>query len=145
MRSPSTFRQLPILLLLPVLPAALTGWLHPRRPDWHTALHPPQAESVGWAHAVFEHLLWVDARPAAAFAAGHVPGAINLNDSNWDEQLPALIAAWEPGKLILVYCDSSACGTSREVVARLTRDYGFDRIFYLDGGWEAWLASDRTP
>ena len=83
-----------------------------------------------------EPIVWVDARENDLFDAGHVPGALNLNQSNWDQALPNLFAAYAPGKSIIVYC-SPDCIASEEIAAKI-RELGLEQVFVLEGGFDAW-------
>ena len=102
-------RRILLLLLLPLVPALLTGWLHPRRPDWFAALHPVPQIALA---ALPDGALWVDAREPAVFAAGHVPGALPLSETAWEQNLPAFIDAWSPDRPVIVYCGGETCGAS---------------------------------
>lgn len=82
------------------------------------------------------HIVWVDARPDDMFRSAHIPGALNLNRSNWDQALPQLFAAYQPGNSIVVYC-SPDCTESEEIAAKI-RDLGFDQPLVLEGGFESW-------
>ncbi len=100
----------------------------------------PAADETTLA-AVRDHrgpLLWLDARPAADFARGHIPEALPLNPDDWDQQIVAIIAVWQPGTRVIVYCDDRACGSSRAVADKLRREYQFDDVVILHGGWTAW-------
>lgn len=83
-------------------------------------------------------LLWIDARPAADFVRDHIPEALPLNADDWDNQIVAVIARWQPGTRVVVYCDDRACGSSRHVAEKLRRDYQFDDVLILHGGWSSW-------
>jgi rhodanese-related sulfurtransferase len=112
---------------------------------------PATAPADAAAHAVsvaavrqdprFRNALWVDARPAAAFATGHIPSALRLTEAEWEQLLPALLDRWTPDGVIVVYCDSSSCQTSNQIAARLRRELGTASVFALSGGWEAWSAT----
>ncbi len=100
----------------------------------------PAADEITLAAARDHHgpLLWLDARPAADFAHDRLPEALPLNLDNWDTQIVEVIARWQPGTRVIVYCDDRACGSSRHVAERLRRDYQFDDVVILHGGWTAW-------
>ncbi len=87
-------------------------------------------------------LLWVDARHGAAYAAEHIPQALPLDLDNWDNQIVEVIARWQPGMRVIVYCDDSACGSSRQVAQRLRRDFQFDDVWLLHGGWSTWQKAE---
>lgn len=82
-------------------------------------------------------VLWVDARQRREFDQAHVPGALLLNEDEWDALLPAVLQQWTPDRQVVVYCDGGACQASREVAARL-RDAGLSPVSVLRGGWPEW-------
>lgn len=132
------------LLLVALVPALLTAAFHPRRPEWGRA--GDRVTEVSWRQVAVrkEPVLWVDARPEVAFARGHVPGALSVPEELWEERLPAVVRAWQPGMRIVVYCDDRACDTSQSVARRLRRDLGVAEVFVLQGGWRAWNEAQST-
>jgi rhodanese-related sulfurtransferase len=82
--------------------------------------------------------LYVDARPRQRYEAGHIPGAILLNEEQWDSLFPLFSDAFDPDKTIVVYCDGGGCEASHEVAGRLRKALGIETIFVLKGGWPAW-------
>jgi len=88
-------------------------------------------------------VLWLDARPTAAFTRGHIPGALPLNEDAWETQLIEVLIAWNPGDTIVVYCSTAGCNTSSEVALRLVAETDFEPVLILDGGWEAYEAPGR--
>ncbi len=82
--------------------------------------------------------VWVDARSAAEYEAGHIPGAVLLEEAEWETGLLRLLETWTPGRVIVVYCGSEDCGTSRRVADALDAALGGAEIYTLQGGWEAW-------
>ena len=132
-------RQLLILCLLPVLPALVGGLAHPKRPS----LQPEtlregevlSATAMQWG----DEALWVDARSLEDFGKGHVPNAVLLNEDDWDMLLEEFLNVWEPGRAIIVYCDSRECHASDNVARLLREEVGLERVYVLKGGWEAWL------
>ena len=59
--------------------------------------------SVAQAQAWGEKVLWVDARPDDQFVAGHVPGAMQLNEDRWEELMHQVLGAWSPERKVVVY------------------------------------------
>ena len=100
----------------------------------------PDEIGLAEARAFHGELLWLDARSDADFARAHFPGALPLNEGRWDEQIEAVVQRWQPGTRVVVYCRSSGCGASRRVAELLRRQYQFDDVWVLRGGWEAWGA-----
>ena len=81
-------------------------------------------------------VVWVDARSPQEYSAGHATNAIALNEENWDQHLGDLFAAWQPGWLIVVYCNQG-CAASEKVAARL-REMNLEPAYFLQGGYAAW-------
>jgi rhodanese-related sulfurtransferase len=92
------------------------------------------AQAQGWG----EKVLWVDARPDEQFVAGHVPGAMQLNEDRWEELMHQVLGAWSPEKKVVVYCSRLTCHASHEVAERLRKEAGLTNVYVLDGGWEEW-------
>ncbi|MFA5264877.1 MAG: rhodanese-like domain-containing protein [Opitutaceae bacterium] len=88
-------------------------------------------------------ILWVDARAEREFQAGHVPDAVRLNLEAWDGLLPEFLAAWQPGKVVVVYCNTDKCQTSQEVAVRIRRELQIDHVVVLKNGWAAWREAQR--
>lgn len=141
-RRRSAVREAALLWGLALVPACLAAWLHPR-----SAFHATAATGVtqvdpaavrGWTATV----VWVDARSADAFAAAHIPGAVNLTERTWEQQLGEVVGRWTPAARIVVYCDGAACQASTTVAQRLKRELQLDQVYVLTGGWPAWQAAN---
>lgn len=81
-----------------------------------------------------EGLMVVDARTPEAYAAGHVPGAINLPHRRMDA---ASTSALPTNKLMVVYCDGIGCNASTKGALRLTA-LGFQAKEMM-GGLDWWI------
>lgn len=75
----------------------------------------------------------VDARTAEAYAAGHLPGAVNLPHRHMDAASTAFLPK---DKLMVVYCDGIGCNASTKGALRLSQ-LGF-RAKELLGGLDWW-------
>jgi len=75
----------------------------------------------------------VDVRYPPDFAAGHVPGAVNLPRNKWSR--PAGI---DPNATLYVYCYDQTCHMAAEAALALTRQ-GF-KVVEVEGGWDRWQA-----
>ena len=142
MRS-SLVRQVLILAALALAPGVGGAVYFRHKISWRSAILPSELATVDQARAWGGNVIWVDARPDDEFASDHVPGAISLNEDRWNELLPEFLAAWSPGKKIVVYCSSLSCNASREVARRLRKEAQLPDVFVLEGGWEAWLKKKR--
>lgn len=107
-----------------------------------------------------ESFVILDARGADAYAAGHVPGAINApwqpfasvgagapGDPDWGTLLPAAEIGAVLGKLgvdtsktIVVYTDPTGWGEDGRVMWTLL-SVGITDVKMMDGGYPAWVAA----
>lgn len=83
-------------------------------------------------------LIVLDVRSPEEFAAGHVPGAINIPYTH----LPARISSMPSptDKDVVVYCE---IGVRAEKAAASLRDNGFTRLMHLDGDMKQWREGKR--
>ena len=136
-------RQLIFLLIVAFLPAIGQALYFRNSAAWD---HPPLdsalvnlAQAQSWG----ESALWIDARSSEEFARGHVPGALPLNEDNWADQLPPVLAAWSPSRRLVVYCSRKTCNASHDVAERLRHEAGLTKVYVLEGGWEEWEKQPR--
>jgi rhodanese-related sulfurtransferase len=136
-------RDAAILAALALLAAVASGWLHLRRGgEWLRERPAVEELTVAEIARMKSPVLWVDARPQAEFRQQHVPGAVLLNQDNWEERLPEFMAAWQPGMRVVVYCRSEKCRASHDVAQRLRRELQIENVFALRDGWAGW---QRAP
>ena len=131
-------RQLAILLALALIPAVVSGAIQLK---WKKPEPLGESEvSLETAQMWGDKVLWVDARARAKYEREHIPGAILLNEDEWVRLVGPFLDAWEPGKTIVVYCDSGSCDASLSVAGRIKTELQVDSpIWVLHGGWDAWL------
>ena len=103
------------------------------------------ADRIRAAEAIAAHgqpgVTFVDARAAAACAAGRVPGALCLPADEAAAILSRESVALGPDDLVIAYCEGLTCERS-EALARLLRELlGCRKVQVLEGGWPAWLAA----
>ncbi|HEY5552845.1 MAG TPA: rhodanese-like domain-containing protein [Opitutaceae bacterium] len=91
--------------------------------------------TIAEAQALGASTLWIDARSSSDYEAGHVEGALLLNEDAWVELLIPVIERWQPGTPVVVYCDSHGCQASRQVAGRLRTEAGIDTAKVLRGEW----------
>ena len=140
---PSLVRQILLLLGLAFLPAIGQALYFRNVASWHQPPVDSGLVSIAQAKSWGDTVLWVDARPEQDFARGHVPGAMLLNEDEWDAQLRTFLTAWSPERRVVVYCSAKSCNTSHAVAERLRNEVGLTNIYVLEGGWEEW--QKRTP
>ena len=80
-----------------------------------------------------DNALVVDLRPSGDFEKGHIPGAKNVQMSQFDPENKHLTAA----RALPVVLVCKAGQTSGDAAKRL-RKAGFEHVYVLDGGIGAW-------
>ncbi len=78
-------------------------------------------------------LVVLDVRTPAEFAAGHLPGAINMDALSTDFE--SRLGALDRARSYLVYCRSG--NRSRRAIATMTR-MGFSSLFHMPDGMQGW-------
>lgn len=131
-------RQILLLVGLAFLPAIGQALYFRNDPAWQARPSDQQPVTVAVATGWGANALWLDARPNEEFERGHVPGAMLLNEDNWNALLPAVLGAWSPDRKIVVYCSRVTCNASHAVAERLRHDAGLKNVYVLEGGWEEW-------
>ena len=126
-----------VLVCVACVLAALTAAIHPRAPRLR-ATHPAIT-----LDSVPANVLWIDARPAAKFADGCIPGAVNVSEDAWIDGVERLLTVGLDQRQLVVYCDTHTCPAATEIAARLERELGIAEIRILDGGWHTWSAARR--
>ena len=137
-----SLRETLVLGVLALVPAAVAVMLHPALADRARAGLETDEVRLTDVRDWGADVIWLDAREPDEFAQDHIPGAVAFDPVDFDRNLGAMLEVWEPGRRLVVYCGSESCSTSREIAARL-RDAGFENVFYLRGGWDAWLEARR--
>ena len=100
---------------------------------------PPQAVSPEQLMAQIEAgtaPVLVDVRTPGEFAAGHVPGAVNMPLNELGRYRAELEAMKSEG--FLLYCES---GVRAGRAATALRGVGFDKLLTLDGHMRRWRGS----
>jgi rhodanese-related sulfurtransferase len=129
-------RQLAAVLGLALLPALVSGALQLK---WN-AEPPPGAGEVTLAmvRPWGDKVLWVDARSRAKYDHEHIPGAVLLNEDDWNKLLPRFLDAWDPDVPVVVYCDGGSCEASHHIAERMRTELKIEKVHVLKGGWSAW-------
>lgn len=129
----SCARKVLLILVLPILPAALAAFFHPERLNNQVLV----AGEVSFQEIAFpENILWVDARSLSEFEFQHMRGSVMLTEEHWEERLPDFLERWRPGQQVVVYCGSASCAASNGVAQRLRNELGLQEVYVLKGGWE---------
>ncbi|MEW6694809.1 Thiosulfate sulfurtransferase GlpE [Tepidimonas thermarum] len=87
-----------------------------------------QIPKEAWAR-----ILVIDARDAAQYAKGHIPGAINME---W-RQVLARRSEIPRDRMVLIYCNTGSLSAQAGFALRVA---GWDNVRILQGGMEEWKA-----
>ena len=84
--------------------------------------------------------LFIDARSHDDYLAGHIKGAMNVPDHQFDEWIDDFLSRTDTDIEIITYCDGEDCFLGHYVAGKLYR-LGFERVSYLVNGWSEWQES----
>ena len=73
----------------------------------------------------------IDVRAAEDYAAGHIPGALNLPQDKWSS-----LSGLQRDKVNILYCYSVVCHLAAKA-AIVFAENGYS-VMEMDGGFEAW-------
>ena len=136
------------LLVVALALGLASKWLHPRAPAWSIASGSQREELIsltGIDTDFGSEVLWLDARSAASFAAGHIPGALRIemdDPGSWFyENFDSLVVETRP---VVVYDGSPGAAVAMRAAAYLRANTRLNPVLVLEGGWSGWLKAGRT-
>ena len=130
-------RQARWLVLLALLLASLS-WTFGKKGRAEPLL-PGEIDLQALSHHRPTDLLWVDARSRAKYASRHIPGAVLLNNAEWESLVAEFYNRWQPENQVIVYGEVDSDNAS-EVASRLREEAAIENVWVLKGGYEAWRA-----
>jgi rhodanese-related sulfurtransferase len=86
--------------------------------------------------------LFVDARDAAFYEEGHIPGALSLPVQDFEMVFPRLKEQLLAAPRLITYCDSASCEMSVELTEKLLFA-GFNQVEIFTGGMQQWKAAGQ--
>jgi len=81
--------------------------------------------------------LLVDARSESDFEQGHIKGAVNLYEKEFDEWIDDFLSRTDPETKIITYCDGIHCSLG-SVLAEKFFSVGYNNVYYLANGLTRW-------
>ena len=84
-----------------------------------------------------DNALVIDLRPLADFEKGHIPGAKNVLPSQFDPENKQLANA--KSLPVVAVCRT---GQASAAAAKRLKQAGFEHVYWLDGGIQAWQQAD---
>ena len=88
--------------------------------------------------------VFIDARRARDFKAGHLKGAISVPVDANDVEYQKTTTNIAKNAHIVLYCQSAGCKFA-EIVAIKLKNEGFPNISIFRGGWNEWVAKNGKP
>ncbi len=137
-----TITQIFWIILVSLLASGATYLIHPNLPAWDPLEIREGEISVADAMAL-EAVIWIDARSEEEYNKGHIPGAILINEDDWDSYFGNFMANWGGETNFVVYCDNRLCDRSTHVADRLKSSLELETIYELKGGWQVWLQTQQ--
>ena len=98
--------------------------------------------SLGEAQGLFNSrsAVFLDARAADDYAAGHIKGARSLPWQDVDGFFMEVTEDLESETPVITYCDGETCNLSHDLAVFL-KDMGFMNVRVLVNGWTVWQAA----
>lgn len=81
--------------------------------------------------------LFADARGGNEFNSGHIKGALNLSEGQFDRWIGAFLEKTDPGVTIITYCEGYYCPLAKDLALKLMMA-GFENVYHLPDGWGNW-------
>ena len=112
--------------------------------------HPFTPASIGemidWCQSqeyASGQVVFIDARNDEAYEEGHIPGAFQVDNYNFDRDFPLFQQDIEEADVVVVYCGGGECEDSIFVASAL-EGLGIARskLRVFEGGINQWLAED---
>lgn len=95
--------------------------------------------SIEEAVRLFEEgaVLFVDARSEADYRAGHINGAVNIPDLDFENHIGSFLEKTAAETVLITYCEGDSCTLSKSLAEKLSLT-GFENVFHLKNGWGQW-------
>lgn len=138
------------LMVIAAVAAGAANLVHPRKiawvEDWSRYIEA-RALAAGFRLAgtaatreivdARSHLIF-DARPAADYRAGRLPGAVSLPYDSIQDEFQNVAVLLLGGQPILTYCSGLVCDESF-LLTEFLRQQGYTNIVLYSGGYEEWV------
>lgn len=86
-----------------------------------------------------EEAVFIDARFAEDYSAGHIPGALSIPLGTFGDEIDAKLASWGKDQRYVLYCSSESCSMSHEMAMSMKYS-GYTNILVYSGGMAEWRA-----
>jgi len=158
-RPPSAFREAVGIVVGGILLALLANAVSPRGiplvgdfsrgaalanlTEKELAALPSQVDAEAVERAIAaDSALVLDARVPEDYAAGHIPGALNLPAEGFEVAYPSLADTLSTAARLIVYCDGGDCELSHDL-ASLLKEQGHPAVQLFTGGISGWIEAGK--
>ena len=86
-----------------------------------------------------EGTMLVDSRSLPEYLAGHIKGAVNFPETEFDEWIEDFFYQTDPDVTIITYCNGVDCDLAKELAEKLYYA-GFENVYYISDGLSRWNA-----
>lgn len=87
-------------------------------------------------------IVLIDARLAETYALSRIPGAISLPAYSPVAELQAFAERFSREAQFVIYCNSESCDMSHELAAKLARQFGFNNVAIMPGGFAEYVIAE---
>jgi len=141
----TTLRQIGMILLVSGFCALAANLVHPRQIPWvqdwsrhvEAKARTQSIKVIPFSVALqkFQALesIFVDARQANEFSAGHISGAVSLPFQSLEDHFDVVSQLIDSGKELVVYCKNRECDDSLMLAIELQAMGAEDLVLYVDG------------
>ena len=148
----STLKKIGLILLLSAGVAGLANWVHPQKipwvQDWSHQVEAQAKEreisliplSVALERFDSAAAIFVDARSAEAYSAGHISGAVSIPFAKMDDYFEVIMALMDSEQELIVYCSNRQCDDALLLVSEL-KSMGCSKLLLYIDGFDAWAAA----
>lgn len=105
---------------------------------WETVTSDEVKEHINNGTAVI-----IDARDPNEFEAGHIPGSLNLPETQFIETFQELGDSLPRDIPLIVYCQGGDCDQSHAVLEHL-KEFGFELLLLYQEGWNGWKETGNS-
>ncbi|OGU58248.1 MAG: hypothetical protein A2V66_03385 [Ignavibacteria bacterium RBG_13_36_8] len=107
--------------------------------DLNQTIIEPRLISIEQAYQLFssQSAIFIDSRDKWDFSDGHIPGAINIPEYNFDPG-SKIVTNLDHKNLYIIYCNSDDCETSKKLANELLK-LSFNKLLIFESGWDSWI------
>ena len=145
----ATVKRIGIILLVSGVVAVVANSVHPRKipwvQDWSNQVEAKAKDqqikviplSVALHAFKTADRIFIDARTADKFSAGHIPGALSVPLQSVIEKFELISSLLDSGKELVVYCQNRDCDDSLMLATELQNIGASNLVLYIDG-YDLW-------